>query len=264
MAEEERKNVRLQVASAQRQDVGKGVARLPQNVLESLGVHHGGVIEIHGKRLTAALALPPYPEDEGINVIRLDGLLRANANVSIGDNIEIRPAEARPARRVTLAPAQKNIRLTGSGEALLRTLQNRPLVPGDVVSTSVYRRTPDMNGGSFPEDVFRSFFEQRTFGLQEIRLMIVSTTPRGIVQITENTEIELQPQYVEPDEARKSDVTYDDIGGMGDTIEQVREMIELPLKHPELFQRLGIDPPKGVLLHGPPGTGKTLLARALR
>jgi transitional endoplasmic reticulum ATPase len=107
------------------------------------------------------------------------------------------------------------------------------------------------------------FFEQPAFGLQEIRLRVISTVPRGIVQIAQDTEIELLPEFVEMDEQRPASVTYDDLGGLGDTLDQVREMIELPLKHPELFQRLGIDPPKGVLLYGPPGTGKTLLARAV-
>ena len=115
----------------------------------------------------------------------------------------------------------------------------------------------------YPEDIFRIFFEQPAYGLQEIRLRVVSTQPRGVVQVAEDTEIELLPEYAEPEEARRGDVTYDDVGGLGDTIDQLREMVELPLKHPELFQRLGIDPPKGVLLHGPPGTGKTLLARAV-
>jgi transitional endoplasmic reticulum ATPase len=114
-----------------------------------------------------------------------------------------------------------------------------------------------------PEDFFRHFFGQPAYGLQEIRLAVTSTAPRGVVQITGETDIELLPQYVEPEQARSADVTYDDLGGLGDAIHQVREMIELPLKHPELFQRLGIDPPKGVFLHGPPGTGKTLLAKAV-
>jgi transitional endoplasmic reticulum ATPase len=181
----------------------------------------------------------------------------------MGDYVEVRRAEVRPARRVSLAPAQKNLRLSGSGEALRRTLYQRPLVAGDVISTSVYRRSRTIERGLFPEDLFRTFFEQPSFGLQEIRLVVTATTPRGVVTVAQDTEIELLPQYVEPEEPRRTDVTYDDIGGLGQTIAQVREMIELPLKHPELFQRLGIEPPKGVLLHGPPGTGKTLLARAV-
>lgn len=263
--QEGKEGLRLQVAGAKPQDVGRGVARVDRTVLESLGLREGDIIEIEGKRVTAAVAVPPYPEDEGLRIIRLDGLERANADVGIGDQVEIRRAEVRPARRVQLAPAQPNLRLAGSGELLRRTLQGRPLSTGDVVSTSVYRRTAATSeSGLFPEDIFRMFFEQPAFGLQEIRLRVVSTQPRGIVQIAADTEIELLPEYVEPaEEPRRADVTYDDVGGLGDTIDQVREMIELPLKHPELFQRLGIDPPKGVLLHGPPGTGKTLLARAV-
>ncbi len=255
--------VTLQVAGANERDVGKGTARLPQQAFDSLGITHGAIVEINGQRRTAAIALPPYPEDAGLNIIRLDGLIRANANVSMGDHVGVRRAEVSPATRVVIAPAQKNIRLTGPGEALLRTLYQRPVVAGDIISTSVYRRTADMDQNMFPEEVFRRFFEQRAFGLQEIRLVVTATQPRGIVQITAETTIELLPQYAEPEEARVAEVTYDDVGGIGDTIDQVREMIELPLKHPVLFQRLGIDPPKGVLLHGPPGTGKTLLARAV-
>jgi transitional endoplasmic reticulum ATPase len=257
---------RLQVAGAKPQDVGTGTARLSRKSMEQMGVREGAVIEVNGKRQTAALALPPYAEDDGLDVIRLDGLQRGNAGVSIGDHIAVRPADAKPARRIQLAPAQKNLRLVGSGEMLRRTLFQRPLVAGDVISTSIYQRNQmqqQQQQSGVPDDLFRMFFEQPAFGLQEIRLRVISTTPRGIVQIAQETEIELLPEYVEMEEQRPATVTYDDLGGLGDTLEQVREMIELPLKHPELFQRLGIDPPKGVLLYGPPGTGKTLLARAV-
>jgi transitional endoplasmic reticulum ATPase len=258
--------VRLQVAGGKAQDVGRGAARLSHKALEQLGIREGDVIEIIGKRSTAAIALPPYPEDEGLELIRLDGLQRANADVGMGEHVELRRVDAKPARKIVIAPAQKNLRLMGSGDMLRRTLFQRPFVAGDVISTSIYRRGAGAPGhpGAFPEDIFRTFFEQPAFGLQEIRLRVVNTTPRGVVRVAEDTQIELLPEYVEPEqEPRRADVTYDDLGGLGDTIEQVREMIELPLKHPELFQRLGIDPPKGVLLSGPPGTGKTLLARAV-
>jgi transitional endoplasmic reticulum ATPase len=258
--------VRLQVAGAQNPDVGKGVARLSQEAMAQLGLGPGAVITLTGsKRTTAAIALPPYPTDAGLPIVRLDGLQRANAGVGLSDYVEVGRAEVRPARSVVLAPAQPNVRLQGPGSALLRTLLGRPLTAGDVTSTSVYRRQPGPAEMGLPEDLARQLFgQQRAFGLQEIRLVVVSTTPRGIVQVTEQTEIELLPEYAEPKEATGPvGVTYDDVGGLGDTIEQVREMIELPLKHPELFARLGIDPPKGVLLYGPPGTGKTLLARAV-
>jgi transitional endoplasmic reticulum ATPase len=261
------KGARLQVAGAKPQDVGTGTARVSRKGLEAAGAREGQVLEIVGKRSTAAIALSPYPEDEGLDVVRLDGLQRGNAGVSIGDTVEVHPADVKPAKRIQLAPAQKNLRLVGSGDMLRRTLFARPLVAGDVISTSIYQRTqvtgaPTAPGG-IPEDLFRMFFDQPAFGLQEIRLRVISTLPRGVVQVAQETEIELLPEYVEMEEQRRTDVTYDDIGGLGETIHQVREMIELPLKHPELFQRLGIDPPKGILLHGPPGTGKTLLARAV-
>ncbi len=264
MTDSEKSSVRLQVAGANERDVGKGTARVGKRVFEELRLKQGDPIEIIGQRTTVALALPPYRQDEGLDIIRLDGLLRTNANCSMGDRVEVRAAEVQSAKKVTLAPAQKNIMLQGSGQALARTLANRPLLAGDVISTSVYRRTPDMDKSQFPEEIFRQFFKQRAYGLQEIRLAVTATKPRGAVRITPETEIELLSQYTEPMEGTTvADVTYDDIGGIGDTIDQVREMIELPLKQPVLFQRLGIDPPKGVLLHGPPGTGKTLLARAV-
>ncbi|HSH45777.1 MAG TPA: CDC48 family AAA ATPase [Longimicrobiales bacterium] len=260
--EAEQDGVRLQVAGAKVKDSGKGVARVGRGAMDRLGIRQGDVIEIAGKRTTAAIALPPYAEDEGLDLIRLDGLQRANADVGMGDHVEVRPGETRPAEYIQVAPAQENIRLRGSGELLRRTLYQRPLTAGDIISTSSYRRSRTPLPDGDPEDVFRMFFQQPTYGLQEIRLVVVSTRPRGIVRVAEDTQIDLLPQYTEP-ETRRTDVTYDDVGGIGPAIDQVREMIELPLKHPELFQRLGIDPPKGVLLHGPPGTGKTLLARAV-
>lgn len=264
MAEQEsRGGAKVQVAGAKPQDVGTGTARVGRKALESIDAREGDVIEIRGKRSTAALALRPYAEDEGLEVLRLDGLQRGNAGVSIGDHTEILKADAKPARRIQLAPAQKNLRLVGSGDMLRRTLFQRPLVAGDVISTSIYQRNAGAPGQNMPEDLFRMFFDQPAFGLQEIRLKVISTVPRGIVQVAQDTEIELLPEYVEQEEEERLDVTYDDVGGIGNTLRDVREMIELPLKHPELFQRLGIDPPKGVLLYGPPGTGKTLLARAV-
>jgi transitional endoplasmic reticulum ATPase len=264
MAEQRNGAVRVQIAGAKPQDVGTGTARVSRRAMQVLGMREGDVLEIVGKRTTVARALSPYPEDDGIDVLRLDGLQRGNAGVSIGDHLEVRRADPRPARRVQLAPAQKNLRLVGSGQMLRRTLFQRPLVAGDVISTSIYQRNaPGLDRGQMPDELFRMFFDQPAFGLQEIRLRVISTAPRGIVQIAQDTEIELLPEHVEAEEARRADITYDDVGGLGDTLHQVREMIELPLKHPELFQRLGIDPPKGVLLYGPPGTGKTLLARAV-
>ena len=168
--------------------------------------------------------------------------------------------EVRPATRIVLAPAQKNLRLQGSGDALRRTFYRRPLTAGDVISTSVH--SPRAMDPRLPEEL-RGMVNIPAYGLQEIRLVVVSTQPRGIVQITAETEVELRPQFEEPKEARRADVTYDDIGGLGNTVDPGVEMVEASSSPSRAVQRLGIDPPKGVLLYGPPGTGKTLLARAV-
>ncbi|WP_026325645.1 CDC48 family AAA ATPase [Sphingomonas sp. Mn802worker] len=248
---------RLQVANARPEDSGRGIAHLPRAIMASLGITDGDVIEISGKKVTPARAVGPYNEDEGLALIRIDGLQRANAGVGSGDFVEVRRAESKPATRVVFAPAQQNLRLQGSTNALKRTFIGRPFAQGDVVATAGHQRVQNMPPG------MQQFVNAPAYALQEIRLLVVSATPKGIVHVDENTEIELRPEYEEPDAARRADVTYDDIGGMAGTIDQLREMVELPLRYPELFQRLGVDPPKGLLLYGPPGTGKTRLARAV-
>ena len=252
------KSRKVQVASLPPADSGRGFARLADKLMDELGLVEGDVIEIVGKRSTAARAIRPYGEDENIDIIRLDGLQRANAGVGSGDFVEVKKADSKPATKVVFAPAQPNVRLQGSAEALKRTFAGRPLVEGDTVATTGHQRI----NADMPDHI-RQLLNAPAFALQELRLVVASAAPKGIVHIDDKTAVELLSEYTVTDGQRRADVTYDDLGGMRDTIDGLREMVELPLRHPELFQRLGVDPPKGVLLHGPPGTGKTLLARAV-
>lgn len=230
------KTATLRVADALQRDVGRGIARIDPKVVDELGLTSGDVVQITGKRKTTALSWPAYQEDYGRGTIRIDGYMRNNAGVSIDDKVTIRKIDAKIAERLTLAPTEP-LRIVGGEEYLSQLLEGRVLSKGDYLPINIMGR--------------------------RVNLVVTNTNPAAeAVIVTEATEIIVGEQVKEPVRAIPK-ISYEDIGGLRPVIQKVREMIELPLRHPELFERLGVEAPKGVLLHGPPGTGKTLLARAV-
>ena len=227
----------LRVAEARTKDVGRGIARIDPAVLEALALEEGDTIVVAGTRETVAVVAPPLPEDRNRGVIRIDGNLRRNAGVGIDDKVGVRKVEPKSARRVVLAPTEP-LRIMGGEEYLAQILAGRVVTRGDIVQVRVMGRPID--------------------------LAVVSTNPAAdAVLVERGTEIKVSEKVAKEEELKAPRVTYEDLGGLRDEVRKVREMIELPLRHPELFERLGVEAPKGVLLHGPPGTGKTLLARAV-
>ncbi|AAM05219.1 TPA: CDC48 family AAA ATPase [Methanosarcina acetivorans] len=270
MTEEDKSTIKLKVAEADQRDVGKGIVRIDERFREKLGLKPFDVVEIKGGKSTSALIGRPYPSDAGLDIIRMDGLIRTNAKTSIGEYVDIRKADWKEAKSVTFAPVAQGMQIYAPSETLKAVFMNRTVSKGDFISTTSLRRSREretFGKGVMFEDFFQDFFGQGfgpSFGLGEIKLQVVSTAPAGIVKITDMTQVELLPEAMEIiSEQNIPTVMYEDLGGLKDAISKVREMIELPLKHPELFDRLGIDAPKGVLLQGPPGTGKTMLAKAV-
>jgi len=238
-------SVILKVESAQHQsEVGLGRARIDTQTRKELNVDMGDFIEIIGKRRTAAKVFRASNEDEGRGIISIDGMIRSNAGVSIGEKVTVVRADTQPAAKVVVAPKippGKRVRFgPGVEELFKKGLTNRPLVKGDAMIIPNIA----LMGGFLP-------------------FMVISTQPAGVVVVGGHTELVVKTEPMEAMEATSTAVTYDDVGGLEDELKRVREIIELPLKHPELFDRLGIDAPKGVLLYGPPGTGKTLIAKAV-
>jgi len=233
------KEIKLRVAEVSHQrDVGRWKVRIDAKTMEYLEVTPGDIVEIKGKRTTAAVVWPAYPEDAGKNIIRMDGITRKNAGVSINEYVSVKKAVVKEAQSVTIAPV--NVTIPGVDQSFYEFVKNRileaPVVAGDTIQVSIF--------GS------------------AVHFRVTKTIPHGIVVITSRTNVQVLSEPV-PEKTGLLRVTYEDIGGLKEAIQKIREMVELPLRHPELFQRLGIEPPKGVLLYGPPGCGKTLLAKAV-
>ena len=233
----EKNEVTLRVQEAYHRDVGRGIARIDMETMKKLGMVSGDIIEIEGKGATSyAVVWPGYPSEEGKGVILIDGNTRANAKVGIDDRVKVRKIQAKPAERITLAPTQP-IRITGGEYYLLKLLEGRPISKGQTIRV-------EMLGSP-------------------MQFVVTTTRPAGAVIADRRTEITISEKPAAEKIEKVPRLTYEDIGGLKREIGLVREMIELPLRHPELFQKLGIDPPKGVLLYGPPGTGKTMIAKAV-
>ena len=230
--------ITLKVSEASSRDVGKGLARLDPKDMQQAGVSVGDIVRICGKRATAAKVMPAYQEARGQQSLQIDGLTRRNAGVGIGEKATLEPATARPAARVTLSPVDGRLTLTREKDRAYvgKLLNDLPVQTGDVIRATLF-------GSRFQD------------------FMVRDTHPDGVVLIRPDTRLRIEG--TENKSPGRAQIAYEDIGGLDKAIQRVREMIELPLKYPQVFERLGIEPPKGVLLHGPPGCGKTLLARAV-
>lgn len=229
--------MQLRVGDARQRDVGRGIARIDQRAMQKLGISAGDVVEIVGKRTTSAIAWPAYSEDQNRDMIRIDGFTRKNAGMAINEYVLVRPAKVKSALSITLAPVDMRLNVDEDFTNFVKNrLMERTLVEGDTTLVM-------MLGHAIP-------------------FTVTKTRPHGIVKVTTETRLTILNEPALEGKGLPR-TTYEDIGGLQEEIQRVREMVELPLRHPELFQRLGIEPPKGVLLHGPPGCGKTLLARAV-
>lgn len=228
--------IRLKIAEAFKNDVGRGIVRVDGKVMEELGLTSGGVVEILGKKKTVAIIWRGHPQDEGLGLIRMDGFTRYNCGSSLGDRILIKKAIIKTAESIEFAPTEP-VKISGNfNQYLKHRLMGRVFLENDRIVVGVL-------GSS-------------------ISFVVKNTSPKGIVSINDTTDVSVQLKPV-ISEKKLPKITYEDIGGLQKEIEKIRELVELPMKHPKLFKKLGIEPPKGVLLYGPPGTGKTLLAKAV-
>ena len=226
----------LKVAEAFQNDIGRGIARVDSKAKSELGVSTGDIIKLTGKKAALAIVWQAQQDDEGLDMIRMDGILRQNVGVGLGEKVRIEPVHTKVAKKVVLAPQEAVRYSVGFDQYVKKRLIGKPLLKGNLLPVGIF-------GTSIP-------------------LIVAQVFPQGPVMISEETEIRINKEPIK-EMKNVPNITYDDVGGLKDTIQKVREMIELPLRHPEIFERLGIDPPKGILLYGAPGTGKTLLAKAV-
>ncbi len=258
------KELKLKVAEAVQDDVNKGIVRIDTTFMHEIGVRPGDFVEIEGGRLTVGIADRAYPGDIGLNIIRMDGIVRRNAKTGIGEVVRVMKADVKEAKKVIVAPARKGMMIRANPEVFKQGLLGRALLKGDIVALGGSNRRRTTLSQSPFEDIFRMLDEDvMGFGFGDIKFIVVDTLPKAAVIVTDLTEVVFNPEAAETVEEQRFDITYEDIGGLHEEIKKIREMVELPLKHPEIFERLGIEAPKGVLLHGPPGTGKTLVAKAV-
>ena len=260
-------DVKLKAMEAYQEEVHKGIVRIDAETMKSIGVGIGDIVEIEGGRKTVGIVDRGYPTDVGMNYIRLDGIMRRNAKTGLGEMVSVRKSEVKEAKTITIAPAQQGVFIKADSELFRRGLLGRAVVSGDIVALGgASRRRKTMSGNPFFDEMFSDFEEafMGNFAFGGLLFIIAEVHPKQAVIITENTIVKVSSKAVEVQEESKfPSITYEDIGGLEGEVKKIREMVELPLKHPELFERLGIQPPKGVLLHGPPGCGKTLLAKAV-
>lgn len=261
------KEIKLKVAEAIQDDVNKGIIRIDSSFMQELGVSVGSIVELEGERKTVAIIDRAYPGDLGLNIVRMDGIIRKNAKTGIGELVIVRKADVKEAKKITIAPSRKDVLVRASPEIFKQGLLGRAVVKGDIVALGgTRRRRTAMTDNPFFGDIFNVLDESLSgagFGFGDIKFVVADTSPKQAVIVSEQTEVIFNPEAIEISEEVAPEVSYEDIGGLKEEIKKIREMVELPLKHPEIFERLGIEPPKGVLLHGPPGTGKTLLAKAV-
>ena len=257
------KEIKVRIEELEKSRSGRSLCYLDQEIVENMGLSTGSIIEIRGKKKTTGIVVASIA-DKGRGTIRLDGLQRLNAGATIGEFISIRLAKIYPAEEIVLTPTKANIDLKKQSESILAKLIDKPVVSGDIVEVlgAVYQKTdPDNPMNQMMNMFMRSHKRRPTLGL--LRLVVENTLPANkIVKITRDTRIKVNKRVALLN-VSGGIVTYDDVGGLTDEIQRIREMVELPLKHPELFHRLNIDPPKGVLFYGPSGTGKTLMAKAV-